>query len=244
MIRLLKAVYHAMLKVALRMAGLDYSWYLNFYRKWPHAIPALELALQRFRPASRSRRFFAGYDIERYGGPGDIALDIGANVGDVSSHLLKLGFRVHAFEPDPRCAEFLRRRFSRIGAGRFLLHETAVSNYNGSTTLFFGSITTESSSILHDKPGTEPMGGHEVKVCSITDLLDGAEFAAMIKMDIEGAEYDVLEEMMNPGNVDRFGLCVVETHANKIPGLDARQDQIVSLIDQKGLGDRIRLDWH
>jgi FkbM family methyltransferase len=226
------------------LVGLDFSWYVNFYRKWPHALPAVEVFLQRFRPSGTSRRFFSQYDIEKFAKPGDIALDIGANVGDVSSHLIKLGYKVHAYEPDPRCAEFLRRRFLKIRGDRFQLHEQAVSDHNGTTTIYFGTLTTESSSILENKPGTVATGGHEVEVRSINSVLDSSRYASLIMMDIEGSEYDVLTELLKPENQNKFGLCVAETHANKIPNLDARHQQILELVNQYGLGDRVLLDWH
>jgi FkbM family methyltransferase len=241
--RLLKPIYHAILKVVLRMVGLDFSWYVNFYRKWPHALPAVEVCLQKFRPLGTSRRFFAQYDIEKFAKPGDICLDIGANVGDVSSHLIKLGFKVRAYEPDPRCAEFLRRRFLKIEEDRFQLHEQAVSDHNGFTTIYFGTLTTESSSILETKPGTVATGGHEVEVQSINSVLDSSGYAALIMMDIEGAEYDVLNEMLKPANQGKFGLCVAETHANKIPNLGPQHQKVLELIDKYGLGDRVLLDW-
>ena len=225
------------------MVGLDFTWYVHFYRKWPHALPFVEVCLQRLRPASRSRRFFSHPEIDKFAKRGDTVLDIGANVGDVSSHLLTLGFVVHAYEPDPRCAQFLRRRFSKIGRERFHLHEEAVADYSGVTELYPGRLTTESSSIVEDNPGTLEAGSHQVAVSSIVDILESFDHVSLIMMDIEGAEYGVLKQMLKPENQGRFGLCVAETHANKIPGLDSQHRLVVELIDQYDLGDRVLLDW-
>lgn len=241
---LLRILYHSFLKVVLRGVGLDFGWYLDFYRKWPYALSPIEVCLQRLRPRGRSRRFFAGYNIERFAEPGDVVLDIGANIGDVSSHLLRLGYRVDAYEPDPRCAEFLRRRFSRVGKDRFRLHEQAVSDRDGETTLFFGRLTSESSSILERNPGTVNTGGHQVDVRSIAGILESRGYVPLIMMDIEGAEYGVLEQMLTPQHQQRFGLCVAESHAGKMPELQARHQRILRLVDRYGLEDRIRLDWH
>jgi FkbM family methyltransferase len=240
----LRRIYHRGLSAVLRMVGLDFGWYVTFYRKWPYALPAVEPCLQRFRPRGRSLRFFAGYPFDRYAKAGDTVLDIGANTGVVSSHLLSLGFVVHAYEPDPKCVEFLRRRFSRIGASRFQLHPVAVSNFSGTANLYAGTRTTESNSILEDKPGTEATASGEVAVRSITDVLDAAGYAALILMDVEGAEYVVLEEMLRPENRSRFGLCVAESHARKIPALAADHRRVVDAIAQLGMQDRIMLDWH
>jgi FkbM family methyltransferase len=230
--------------VVLRLCGLDFAWYETFYRQWPHALPAVEAWLQRVRPRRRSRRFFAAYPLERFARPGDTVLDIGANVGAVSTHLLRLGYVVHAYEPDARCAEFLRRRFARVDPSRFRLHHQAVSNYDGVATLYRGTRTTESSSILEHKPGTEQAAGYEVTVRSIGSVLDSVGHAALILMDVEGAEYAVLDDMLLPRNRDKFGLCIAESHARKIPGLEADHRRLLESIERLGMKDRVRLDWH
>jgi FkbM family methyltransferase len=240
----LRRVYHRILSAILELVGLDFEWYVTFYRKWPYALPAVETCLQRFRPRRRSLRFFAGYPIRRYAKAGDTVLDIGANVGVVSSHLLRLGFVVHAYEPDPKCVAFLRRRFSRIDAARFQLHPVAVSNFDGAATLYAGTRTTESNSILEDKPGTETTAGTEVTVRSITDVLASVGHAALILMDVEGAEYVVLDELLRPENRSKFGLCITESHARKIPGLEADHRRVVDAIARLGMQDRVMLDWH
>jgi FkbM family methyltransferase len=241
---LLRTIYHAILKLVLRLVGLDFSWYLNFYRKWPHALPVVEVCIQKFRPVRESFRFFSDYDIPRFAKPGDVVLDIGANVGDVSSHLLKLGYVVHAYEPDDRCAEFLRRRFAHAGKTRFHLHQGAVSNYDGVAVLYRGALTTESSSILENKPGTESVPWGEVTVHGIQGILEELQYVALIMMDIEGAEYDVLEGMLKPEYRDRFGLCIAESHANKMPTLIPRHRHVVDTIARFGLEERVLLDWH
>ncbi|HXV14424.1 MAG TPA: FkbM family methyltransferase [Candidatus Krumholzibacteria bacterium] len=236
--------YHRALRALLPLFGLDFGWYEAFHTKWPYALPAVEAWLQHARPRSRSRRFFAAYPLERFARPGDTVLDIGANIGAVSTHLLRLGYVVHAYEPDARCAEFLRRRFARIDPSRFRLHHQAVSNYTGVATLYRGTRTTESSSILEHKPGTEQAAGYQVTVRSIGDVLDSVEHASLILMDVEGAEYAILNEMLTPRNRDKFGLCIAESHARKIPGLEAEHGRVLEAVERLGMQDRVLLDWH
>ncbi len=239
-----RRIYHRGLKVVLALVGLDFTWYLAFHRNWPYALPAVETGLQHLRPRRRSLRFFDGYPILRYAKAGDTVLDIGANIGVVSSHLLRLGYVVHAYEPDARCVEFMRRRFSRIDPARFQLHPQAVSNFNGTANLYAGTRTTESNSILENKPGTEANAAHEVAVRSINDVLAAVGYAALILMDVEGAEYGVLDELLRPENRDKFGLCIAESHARKIPALEADHRRVVDAIARLGMQERVRLDWH
>ena len=49
----------------------------------------------------------------RFLGPGDLAFDIGAHVGDRTASFRRLGARVVAVEPQPRLARLLRLLFGR-----------------------------------------------------------------------------------------------------------------------------------
>ncbi len=242
--RPLLRVYHGVLRLVLHAVGLDFSWYENFYRRWPHALPPLEAALQRLRPRARSRTFFRHYVLERFARPGDIVLDVGANIGEVSSHLLRLGYVVHAYEADPRCVEFLRRRFSRIDPARFHLHAEAVSDFDGTAPWHRGTRTSESNTLLDGKPGTDAKVSGEVPVRSMTGVLDAVGHAALILMDIEGAEYPVIQQLLEPANRGRFGLCIAEAHASKMPSLAAEHERLLATIKRAGADDRVLLDWH
>jgi fructose-bisphosphate aldolase class 1 len=59
------------------------------------------------------------------------------------------------------------------------------------------------------------MGGEEVKTFSIQSILDEFGYVPLIKMDIEGAEYNVLAGRLKFENIDKFGWCLVEAHAKK-----------------------------
>jgi FkbM family methyltransferase len=231
------------LKVALPLFGMDFDWYRVFYTRWPRAIPFVEKASRLLRPRKRAMRMFEGYPVEKYTKPGDIALDIGANVGDVSSCLITLGFKVHAYEPDSRCIRFMNKRFGKDAGRKVIINHRAVSNFNGRINLGYGDITPESNSILETRPGVTDSCGEEVEVVNITEILADLEYVPLVKMDVEGAEYDILEELLKEENLDRFGLCLVETHAGKIPGLEEKHEAVENRIKELGLEDRVFLNW-
>ena len=83
-------------------------------------------------------------DIDKYVSisPGDVVIDCGANIGDVSAYFLSRGAVVHSFEPNPSAYNILRERFKdnknvicinkavsdRDGAAKLFLHEHAKQN--------------------------------------------------------------------------------------------------------------------
>jgi FkbM family methyltransferase len=239
---MLRWLYHRFLSVALRLVGLNFGWYLTFYRSVVHAVPIVEPLIQlvRSRPAVERTLDVMNLSLVK---PGDTVLDIGANVGTVSSLFLSLGLTVHAYEPDSRCVALLKRRFSLYGRNRFFVHHCAVDGRSGTARLNYGSLTTESNSIIAGKPGADGANGGElVTKTTIEEILRSHGYVPLIKMDIEGSEYGVLEAMLE-NCLDKFGMCIVETHAQKIPGLQPRHDKLLSTIDAMNLGNRIVLSW-
>jgi FkbM family methyltransferase len=122
-----------------------------------------------------------------------IALDIGANRGYYSYALSKIASRVEAFEPHPALARFHQRKLG----GNVRLHEVALSNRAGSMKLY----------IPQRKPGIDGHIGSSLKkiyetssnyyseVAVSTRTLDdyGFDNVGFIKIDVEGADMDVIE---------------------------------------------------
>jgi FkbM family methyltransferase len=125
---------------------------------------------------------------ERHVRPGATVLDVGAHVGYytlVSAVLAGPSGRVHAFEPNPRNAEFLRRhvRINRLDTVR--VEQAAVSDRAGTARFDFG--TGSGTGHLADA------GALEVRTLRLDDYCaEHALAPAAIKIDVEGAEMSVL----------------------------------------------------
>ena len=240
----LKKIYHGLISFVLKLAGLNFNWYKIFYIRVFYALPFVDPFLQLVRSKSKARELF-GPESEKHLKYRNIVLDIGANVGSISSLFLTLGLTVHAYEPDSRCIAMLKRRFKWINKDRIFIHHNAISNQNEEVTLNYGSITTESNSIIKNKPGADGSTGIEsVTAISIQNVIDQLGYVSLIKMDIEGAEYDVLDVLLKSENIQKFGICLVEVHAKKIPDLMPRQKILEERIENMGLTKRIILTWH
>lgn len=143
-----------------------------------------------------------------YDFPCDIAdpviLDCGANVGVSAVHLATRHpeARMLLFEADPVMAGYLERNLARNGLGHIPVIRGAVWVHGEGVD--FAPEGTEGGSIL----GTGP--GIRVESLRLKDLLSGLERVDFLKMDIEGAEAEVLADCAE--QLGKVGYAFVECH--------------------------------
>ncbi len=167
-----------------------------------------ERGTERLRGHLQAHRLFRGaYDtaeremalIPRLVGPGDVALDVGANIG-VYTRLLSraVGSRghVHAFEPIGRTYERLVRHVRRLPLSNVTSYHVAVDREVGRVPMVVPDMGARSMYRAHLLPDHDPETGARQRVRTLPlDTLYGRAFdrVALIKCDVEGAELRVLE---------------------------------------------------
>jgi FkbM family methyltransferase len=123
-------------------------------------------------------------------GPGQRALDIGANYGTYAVTLARLGARVDLFEPNPAIAAVLEAW--ACGRASVVVHAIALSDRSGTAEL----VIPREGGIEHDSSASIIVGadtrGRRVEVPVVPLDTLGIEDAALIKIDVEGHEDAVL----------------------------------------------------
>jgi FkbM family methyltransferase len=118
-------------------------------------------------------------------------IDIGANHGKFLQQMLFLApcGRHIAFEPIPELAEELRRRFANAR-----IESLALSDSNGTAT-FFRIVGDEAFSGFSDRQfaGSSNVKQFEVRTARLDDVIPDDYAPSFIKIDVEGAEYLVLD---------------------------------------------------
>jgi FkbM family methyltransferase len=184
--------------------------------------------------------------------PGDVVVDCGANRGDVTAALASTGATVHAFEPDPFNLEKLRDRFG--GAENVRLHAAAVGTADGVVRLLRASNWDDNpdqasvkSTVVAGGHRIDDAAGFDVKCIDFPAFLRGLITAhgqvAFVKLDIEGAELDLLEEMQRDRLFDRIRLTVAETHERKFKDLRPRFAALRETLAANWPATRVNLDW-
>ena len=152
---------------------------------------------------------------------GDTALDVGAHIGFFAIQMAALvgpQGQVHAFEPLAPNADLLERSVAENRfRDRILIHRGAVGTRSGSATLTYSAETlnTGGAYLLRDK--TDPPIG-QVKTTVRLMALDDVEVrhpVRFIKMDVEGAEPQVLRGAMRMLQADR-PIILSELHSTQL----------------------------
>lgn len=120
--------------------------------------------------------------------PGDLAFDVGANVGNHTEILLSLGARVVAFEPQPMCAREIAARASN----RLTVIQKAVGSVEGTANLYLSSNSTEQASLLSEWQSFPRKGTLNVSITTLDKAIEQFGVPAFCKIDIEGFEPDAL----------------------------------------------------
>lgn len=122
----------------------------------------------------------------------DLVVDVGGNRGIYAYQLWKLGARVEVFEPNSECSRVL----SAWAAGKpgVNIHSVALSSRAGSANLH---IPIDESGIEHDSSASieNTAFAHTHDELVPLQTLDSFRFegVSLIKIDVEGHEYSVIE---------------------------------------------------
>ncbi len=120
---------------------------------------------------------------------GGSALDVGANIGNHSLFFSRRFAHVHCFEPNPRTFGLLSVN-AQLSAN-MILHNKALGDAPGTLTLSYDSLNVGEASLVNDSAdGTRQHT--EVDVVRLDDLQEQFGQVALIKIDVEGFEPEVL----------------------------------------------------
>jgi FkbM family methyltransferase len=199
---------------------------------------------QRLRPSDLDRRA-AALDVVS----GDLAIDCGANVGEVTVRLAEAGAEVHAFEPNPAAFAVLERRAG--ACSDIHLHPQAVLDRNGRVRLYLHRNAGEDpvrwsngSSLLPFKSNVDPEKYIEVDAVDLGQfVLDLERPVKVVKIDVEGAECPIVERLIESAAIERIDTVVVEMHDARIPEVHDDAESLRRRIEAERLSDTIRLDW-
>lgn len=184
------------------------------------------------------------YDYLFYNMPEDaLCIDGGGNAGKFTDLVLFCGGQSVIFEPNPFLIKLMKRKYREDK--RVDIEAVAMGTEKETVKFNFGDFTDQSGSVIKNTTNS----GNETSVQSIdfTKTLrkiykQNGKKIYLCKIDIEGAEFDVLRKMIEE-NV--CGLCehiVVETHARYFSDGKEKVKELEALLKEKKITN-VGLDW-
>lgn len=181
-------------------------------------------------------------------GKNSLVIDCGANVGHISKLLSSTGATIIAFEPDPLAYSRLARRCTK--KKNITLIQKGVWDKNATIQLYqhedsngSDASFTVGSSIKSDKINISRENAHSIEVIDLIQFLrEQTQKIDLIKMDIEGAEIEILYKILETESWHLFDRMYVETHETKIPAHVSELKNIKKILKEKGVKN-IKLNW-
>lgn len=174
--------------------------------------------------ASEIANIYRLQDIELQ--PGDVVVDVGAHVGVVSCYLAKKfpQARVWAFEPNPANFERLIRNLDANGCVNVFAYPDAITS-DGRDLELRGDHTINTGSYGAWSAGPEVVPVRSRRLYDIWTM-EGWGRIALLKLDCEGAEYEILRGLGS--RLDHVTRLVMEVHEND--ALRAAHDMGIDLV--------------
>ncbi|MDR2463878.1 MAG: FkbM family methyltransferase [Verrucomicrobiales bacterium] len=185
---------------------------------------------------------------------GAVCIDCGANAGKFTDAVLHQGGISYAFEPNAALFNLLERKYA--GNSRVRLFKAAVGARDG-MAMFHLPVgmradpvaVCEEGTLLSHRQRMDLQPADEVKVMDLAGFLK-REFGVfsseppvwLIKLDIEGCEFEVVERLVAE-QAHRFARhIVVETHERFFADREKRLERLRNTISAAG-ADNIELGW-
>ena len=172
-------------------------------------------------------------------GSNPLIIDCGSNVGMSVLYFKKLfpECRVLAVEPDPEAFRMLQRNVSDNRWQNVTLYNSAVAGTDGTIDLY---VSSENPGDLGTSTIPQEHLPQRLVVPSIClSTLIGDKEVDFLKLDIEGSEMEVIEELERSGALRRVRRMVIEYH-HHIAGRADCLSQMLSILERSGFGYQMK----
>lgn len=176
--------------------------------------------------------------IERKLGSGMIMVDIGAHVGYFSllgASLVGNSGKIYAFEPEPENYKLLSDNIKRNGYQNVSAQNKAVSGVSGQAELFISGLDNGSHSIYQNEK-RKTTGFVPVETVNLDEFIrsEGSPKVDLIKIDVEGAEIDVIQGMTDTLNREEAPTLLIEFCPFLLEAAGKQPVDLIKLVRQLG----------
>jgi len=156
---------------------------------------------------------------EALSGDDMVILDVGAFVGDTAIAFHKFAKKIYSLEPSQEAFECMLRNIKELKLDKVVPINKGLWSYTGKQRLYYTSLESETGATI--TPFLPKKRGFDIEVISIDDFFEEhkIDHVDLMKMDIEGAEFEVLESEGFAKVAYRIDKIVLEVHPFFVPGV-------------------------
>lgn len=165
---------------------------------------------------------------------GDTFIDLGAHIGYFSIIAAKLCKQVYAFEIDDNCIPIIKENISLNKLDNIEIINKAVSEKSGDEIKI--SVFEQPNTTLNIRFNPKAKGGHKViKTLSLSDFVNDKKIQpALIKVDIEGAEFSALKGMEELLKNSKDLKILLEVHPRQLKASQVDSKMIIDYVNKLG----------
>jgi len=173
--------------------------------------------------------------IENQTSRGDLVIDVGAHIGHhsitIRQSICKEG-ELLLFEPNPRNSRFIKRTVSENGWNNVYLYEVALSNSEEVSTLTISDQNNTGSATTRNYEPSGVANEYNVQARRLSQILVAQDINQidLLKMDIEGSEYEVLTDI--EPELNNIKSMIAEIHKQKLENDEVKS--IFEILSGKG----------
>ena len=138
----------------------------------------------------------------------DLFLDVGSYKGEVINKIRDLyDCNIIGFEPEKSNFNYLEQKFKKYK--HIKIYDYGLSNFTGESYLFtdYGN-----SSLSLNRNNNK--AGLKVKIKNISEFIreQNIKVINVLKLNVEGAEYEILNELINTGYIKNIKVLIIQFH--------------------------------
>jgi FkbM family methyltransferase len=157
-----------------------------------------------------------------------------------------IGAKIHLFEPNPSHIPALERYRSQIGGADITVHNVCVWTENTTQKFYLsegewgdmGSTLFAEKSFPDERETIKPESGQVVNCIDLGEFIrkeSTADDYVILKLDVEGAEFDILTALVEGGDLDKIQELHVEWHDNCFEDISALKARLLKEISKRNL---------
>ncbi len=148
-----------------------------------------------------------------------VVIDLGSNFGDVLKGLEDCGCKVYAFEPHPFFYNYIIENYG--SNENFVISSKAAWVRNEKRNFYFKKsrqAINGGATLMAEKTNILDLGLYDIVDCfDISEFIKSIGHVDVLKIDIEGAEYEVLHSLLESGAYRNIKSIYIEDHERKMP---------------------------